>query len=103
LVRVPGFRTEVYCPACEVRTEFIYAMLYVCYVEENGRWVGIVCSRSKATGLVSYVEESRPPLWSGGHSSWLRMQNSWVRFPALPDFLRSIGSGTWSTQPLEYN
>jgi hypothetical protein len=26
-----------------------------------------------------------------------------VRFPALPDFLRSGGSGTGSTQPREYN
>jgi hypothetical protein len=26
-----------------------------------------------------------------------------VRFSALPDFLRSSGSGTGSTQPLEYN
>jgi hypothetical protein len=26
-----------------------------------------------------------------------------VRFPVLPDFLRSSGSGTGSTQPLEYN
>jgi hypothetical protein len=26
-----------------------------------------------------------------------------VRFPALPDFLRSSGSGTGSTQPPEYN
>jgi hypothetical protein len=25
-----------------------------------------------------------------------------VRFPALPDFLRSSGSGTGSTQPREY-
>jgi hypothetical protein len=28
---------------------------------------------------------------------------SWVRFPALPDFLRSTGSGTGSTQPREDN
>jgi hypothetical protein len=27
----------------------------------------------------------------------------WVRFPALPDFLRRSGSGTASTQPREYN
>jgi hypothetical protein len=27
----------------------------------------------------------------------------WVRFPALPDFLRCSGSGTGSTQPREYN
>jgi hypothetical protein len=26
-----------------------------------------------------------------------------VRFPALPDFLRSSGPGTGSTQPREYN
>jgi hypothetical protein len=26
-----------------------------------------------------------------------------VRFPALPDFLRSSGSGTESTQPREYS
>jgi hypothetical protein len=26
-----------------------------------------------------------------------------VRFPALPDFLRSSGSGTGFTQPREYN
>jgi hypothetical protein len=43
VVRVPGYRTEVYCVSCEVRTEFIYC----------------------------YVEESRPPLWSSGQSSWL--------------------------------
>jgi hypothetical protein len=27
----------------------------------------------------------------------------WVRFTALPDFLRNNGSGTGSTQPREYN
>jgi hypothetical protein len=35
-----------------------------------------------------------PPLWSRGQSSWLQIQKSRVRFPALPDFLRSNGSGT---------
>jgi hypothetical protein len=32
---------------------------------------------------------SGPPLWSSGHSSWLHIQRSGVRFLALPDFLRS--------------
>jgi hypothetical protein len=41
-----------------------------------------------------------PPLWSSGQSSWLLTQRSRVRFPALPDFLSSSGSGTGSTQPL---
>jgi len=35
-----------------------------------------------------------PPLWSSGQSFWLQIQRSRVRFPALPDFLSSSGSGT---------
>jgi hypothetical protein len=50
VVRVPGYRTEMYCVSCDVRTEFI----------------------------LCYVEESRPPLWSSGQSSWL--QNGDVLF-----------------------
>jgi hypothetical protein len=46
VVRVSGYTTEMYCASCEVRTEFIY----VCYVEESG-----------------------PPLWSSGQSSWLQI------------------------------
>jgi hypothetical protein len=42
-----------------------------------------------------------PPLWSSGQGSWLQIQRSWVRFPALPDFLSGGGSGTGSTQPCE--
>ena len=45
----------------------------------------------------------RPPLWSSGQSFWLQIQRSRVRFPALPDFLSSSGSGTGSTQPREIN
>jgi hypothetical protein len=36
-------------------------------------------------------------------SFWLQIQGSRVRFPALPHFLRSSGSGTGSTQPREDN
>jgi hypothetical protein len=45
----------------------------------------------------------RPPLWSSGQSSWLQTQRSGFDSRALPDFLRSSGSGTGSTQPREYN
>jgi hypothetical protein len=44
-----------------------------------------------------------PPLWSSGQSSRLQIQRSRVGFPALPDFLRSSGSGTGFTQPREDN
>jgi hypothetical protein len=40
---------------------------------------------------------------STDQSSWLQIQISRDRFPALPDFLRSIGSETGSTQHREYN
>jgi hypothetical protein len=51
MVRVPGYRTEMYCDSCEVRTEFI-----------------------------CYVEESRPPLQSSGQSSSLQIQKSGFDF-----------------------
>jgi hypothetical protein len=53
--------------------------------------------------ISSSCSELWPPLSSSGHSSWLQIQRSWVRLPALPDFLRSSGSGMGSTQPCEYN
>jgi hypothetical protein len=36
-------------------------------------------------------------------SEFLATDRYRVRFPALPDFMRSSGSGTGSTQPREYN
>jgi hypothetical protein len=47
-------------------------------------------------GVFFYVEESRPPLWSSGESSWLENGDVRFRFSALIDFLRSSGSGTGS-------
>ena len=51
--------------------------------------------------FVHVGEKNRPPLWSSGQNFWLQIQRSQVRFPALPDFLSSSGSGTGSTQPCE--
>jgi hypothetical protein len=47
------------------------------------------------------VYNVRRSLWSSGQSFWLQIQRSRVRFPALPDFLSSSGSGTGSTKPRE--
>jgi hypothetical protein len=30
VVRVPGYRTEMYCDSCEIRTEFTYVMDRLC-------------------------------------------------------------------------
>jgi hypothetical protein len=51
---------------------------------------------------ISY-ESSKPPLWSSGQNFWLQIQISQVRFQTLPEFMRSRGSGTGSTQPREDN
>jgi hypothetical protein len=53
--------------------------------------------------FIEIIDFGGPPLWSSGQRSWLQIQSSPVRFPALPDFLRSSESGTGSTQPHEYN
>jgi len=71
------------------RTTYIYVAL----------WRSLTLRR-----LMSYIYGAPgPPLWSSGQSFWLQIQRSRVRFPALPDFLSSSGSGTGSTQPREMN
>jgi hypothetical protein len=49
----------------------------------------IICVMSRLCGLVVRI---------AGYIS-----KAPVQFPALPDFLRTSGSGTGSTQPCEYN
>jgi hypothetical protein len=76
VVTVSGYRTEMYCVFCEVRTEFI------CYVDEsrqplwssghssrlqNGDVLCFLCGTNWI--YICYVEESRPP---SGQSSWLQ-------------------------------
>jgi hypothetical protein len=41
--------------------------------------------------------------WITLHNPHKFLATDQVRFPVLPDFLRSSGSGTGSTQPYEYN
>ena len=64
-----------------------------------------ICVIFDATGANRAAENFafRGRMWSSGQSFWLQIQRSRVRFPALPDFLSSSGSGTGSTQPREVN
>ena len=68
-----------------------------------GNVSGKSCREDQNKYFVLNISFSRPPLWSSGQSFWLEIQRSRVRFPALPDFLSSSGSGTGSTQPREFN
>jgi hypothetical protein len=43
------------------------------------------------------------PLWTSDEGFLATYQEVRVRFPVLPDFLRSSGAGTGSTKPREYN
>ena len=73
---------------------------------QSGRAKGLAAALCYLMNAAELVFESLyvgPPLWSSGQSFWLQIQRSRVRFPALPDFLRSSGSGTGSTQPREVN
>ena len=75
-------------------------------LEYNESKIGL-CALWTFLSLSLIFEDSKngygPPLWSSGQSFWLQIQRSRVRFPALPDFLSSSGSGTGSTQPREVN
>ena len=73
----------------------IWLLLFLAIIYFNS---GVFCKY-----LLMLRLNSRPPLWSSGQSFWLQIQRSRVRFPALPDFLSSSGSGTGSTQPREVN
>jgi hypothetical protein len=69
---------------------------------ENFR-VHFLSSGKHVEFILPNEDSGRPPVWSSGQSFWLQTQRTRVRFPALPDFLRSSGSETGSTQPREDN
>jgi hypothetical protein len=72
--------------------------------EERGSWFLLHDNARPHTAVsIKQFLAKQPPLWSSGQSFWLQIQGSRARFPALPDFLRSSGSGTGSTQPRENN
>jgi hypothetical protein len=83
VIRVSGYRMEMYCVSRKVRTEFI------CYVEESrpplwssgqNFWLqngDVLCFLWGTNWIYKcYVKESRPSLWSRSQSSWLQILRS---------------------------
>jgi hypothetical protein len=77
---------------CDISSKWIFHPFRQFFIKQKSGWQ-----------IFHVLNSDGPPLWSSGQSSWLQIQRSGVRFPALPDFLRSSGSGTGSTQPHEDN
>jgi hypothetical protein len=69
----------------------------------NTRVVERIYNVHKNDDITALCTSPRPPLWSTGQSSSLQTERPRVRFPAIPDSLRSSGYGTGCTQPREYN
>jgi hypothetical protein len=66
----------------------------------HGIWTNFTNKDWKFPRFSTYIHVCQPPLWSSDQGSWLQIQRSRVRFKALPDFLRSSGSGTGFIQPV---
>ena len=79
---------------CEEEEQTVDHLIFKCKKLRNQR-------EEMIRQIKTLVAVGRPPVWSSGQSFWLQLERSRVRSPALPDFLSSSGSGTWSTQPRE--
>jgi hypothetical protein len=70
MMRVPGYRTEIYCVCCEVRTQFIYVLL-----KKVDRICGVVVTVSdyRSRGPGSIPDSARVSekywVWNGVHSA----------------------------------
>jgi hypothetical protein len=88
VARVPGYTTDMYCASCEVRTEIMYVMwkkvdrLSGLVVSVPGYWSrDVLCFLWGTIWIyICYEEESIPPLWSSGQSSFATEQRCIV-FP----------------------
>jgi hypothetical protein len=85
--------------------ESIYSMPSIIYVNEEVKMpelfnTKILCGNLKMDAYRLVRQDVKYVLLFSLMSSWLLTQRSRVRFPALPNCLRSSGSGTESTQPL---
>jgi hypothetical protein len=70
------------------------------FMRKVGRRMFRVHNHVENLGRYRLLETASVVWWSGFLATDPEVR---VRFPALPDFMRSSGSGTGSTQPREYS
>jgi hypothetical protein len=92
---------EIRFDSCLIHCEATGARILYSVLHEVIKIVNLI--KSRLLWFCFRTELQFSSQWFSGQSSWLQIQRSRFRFPALPDFLRSGGSGTGSTQPCEYN
>jgi hypothetical protein len=104
VVRVPGYKTQMYCASSEVRTEFVNVIKKkvdrICglVVRVPGYRLEIYCVSCEVRTEFVYVIKKKVDRLCGQWPEFLATDPEVrVRFLALPDFLRSSGSGTGST------
>jgi hypothetical protein len=97
-------------------SSIIITFLYLAKRYKYTRAINLIISRHKESakllvwsggklvqkGDSNIMSHDRPPLWSSCQSFWVQIQRYGFDSRELPDFLRSSGSGTGSTQPREY-
>jgi hypothetical protein len=89
----------IYCTLVPCSTDFLYWRRKWCVAPKRRLtfWLYDAISQKMATFMTTAVRTSNPT----GSGFLATDPEVRVRFPVLPDFLRSSGSGTGSTQPRE--
>jgi hypothetical protein len=85
---------------CVKLFHYLCISVFSCNSEASYLWVDNKFYPRKLLWSRPSLEAVRPPLWSSGQTSWLKIQRYRVRFPALPNFLSSSVSRTGSIKPL---
>jgi hypothetical protein len=91
---------EIRIPSVKTHKDFICSQLSA--LEVWSLHYAPFISMLKEFTILKAMYITGPPLWSSGHSSWLQIRRSLIRFPGTTR-KKISGSRTGSTEPREYN